>query len=146
MRKSTSSCERSASPPTKRYPGQLPLFPIIYRLQVRFNLEGSPLAELPAIPTGDKGFRLDAPDHLGFGPALRRSQYQVLEYPLNSYAAIYVRYQLHAYNKRQRLEQAHHQRLRQLSALAVRRHRSQPDVDGHRAAARARTGTPAAFG
>jgi hypothetical protein len=48
-------------PPTKRYSGQLPLFPIIYRLQVRFQLEGSPLAELSSVRLGANGFLLDAP-------------------------------------------------------------------------------------
>jgi signal transduction histidine kinase len=106
-------------PPTKRYAGQLPLFPIIYRLQIRFHLDGSPLADLSAVQTGDKGFRLDAPITWDSGLPTDGSPYKELEYPLHPYASIYIRYQLHAYNKRQRLEQAHHQRLRQLSALAV---------------------------
>jgi signal transduction histidine kinase len=108
------------SPPTKRYAGQMPLFPTIYRLQVRFHLEGSPLAELSAVQVGDKRFQLDAPITWDSGLPSDASQYRVLEHPLmNSYASISVRYQLHAYNKRQRNEQAHHQRLNQLSALAV---------------------------
>jgi signal transduction histidine kinase len=106
-------------PPTKRYSGQLPLFPIIYRLQVRFRLHDSPLVELASLRLGSDGFRLDAPITWDSGLPSDASQYQVLEYELHPYATIYVRYQLHAYNKRQRLEQAHHQRLRQLSALAV---------------------------
>jgi signal transduction histidine kinase len=106
-------------PPTKRYAGQLPLFPTIYRLQVRFNLEGSPLAELSSLRVGDNGFRLDAPITWDSGLPFDASQYQVLEHKLHPYATVFVRYQLHAYNKRQRIEQAHHQRLRQLSALAV---------------------------
>jgi signal transduction histidine kinase len=106
-------------PPTKRYSGQLPLFPIIYRLQVRFLLQGSPLADLASVRLGGDGFRLDAPITWDSGLPSDASQYQVLEYQLHPYATIYVRYQLHAYNKRQRIEQGHHQRLRQLSALAV---------------------------
>jgi signal transduction histidine kinase len=106
-------------PPTKRYAGQLPLFPIIYRLQVRFRLEGSPLAEMSSVRVGDNGFRLDEPITWDSGLPFDASQYQVLEHRLHDYATIFVRYQLHAYNKRQRIEQAHHQRLRQLSALAV---------------------------
>src|SRR5262249_58048435 len=35
-------------PPTKMYPGQLPLFPLIYRLEVRFDLP----AEEPAPEAG----------------------------------------------------------------------------------------------
>ncbi len=106
-------------PPTKRYAGQLPLFPIIYRLQVRFHVEGSPLAELSEIQAGDSGFRLDAPIAWDSGLPSDASQYEVLEHRLHAYATIYIRYQLHAYNKRNRIEQAHQQRFRQLSALAV---------------------------
>jgi signal transduction histidine kinase len=106
-------------PPTKLYSGQLPLFPIIYRLQVRFHLEGTPLADLSTVSVGANGFRLDAPITWDSGLPSDASQYQVLEHRLHPYATVYVRYQLHAYNKRQRIEQAHHQRLRQLSALAV---------------------------
>jgi signal transduction histidine kinase len=106
-------------PPTKRYAGQLPLFPIIYRLQVQFHLEATPLADLSSVRVGDNGFRLDAPITWDSGLPFDASQYQILDHRLHPYATVYVRYQLHAYNKRQRIEQAHHQRLRQLSALAV---------------------------
>jgi signal transduction histidine kinase len=107
------------SPPTKRDAGQLPLFPVIYQLQVRFHLQGSPWADLSAVQLGDNGFRLDAPITWDSGLPSDASQYQVLEHDLHPYATISVRYQLHAYNKRQRIEQAHHQRLNQLSALAI---------------------------
>jgi signal transduction histidine kinase len=106
-------------PPTKRYSGQLPLFPIIYRLQVRFNVAGTPLDELSSVSVGGDGFRLDTPITWDSGLPSDASQYQVLEHPLHPYATAYVRYQLHAYNKRQRIEQAHHQRLRQVIALAA---------------------------
>jgi signal transduction histidine kinase len=106
-------------PPTKRYSGQLPLFPIIYRLQVRFHLEEPPYANLSSVSVGENGFHVNAPITWDSGLPTDASQYQVLEHPLNRYATVFVRYQLHAYNKRQRIEQAHHQRLRQLSALAV---------------------------
>src|SRR5262249_11997202 len=108
------------SPPTKRYAGQLPLFPTIYRLQVRFHLKGPPLGDSPIVEEGDHGFRLDAPITWDSGLPSEASQYQVLEHNLlSSDATISVHYQLHAYNKRQRNEQAHHQRLNQLSALAI---------------------------
>jgi signal transduction histidine kinase len=108
------------SPPTKRDAGQLPLFPIIYQLQVRFHLQGTPLADLSAVPLGADGLPLDAPITWDSGLPSDASQYQVLEHALlPPYATIYVRYQLHAYNKRQRNEEAYHQRLRQLSALAI---------------------------
>jgi signal transduction histidine kinase len=108
------------SPPTKRDAGQLPLFPIIYQLQMRFHLQGSPLVELSAARLGDNGSSLDAPITWDSGLPSDASQYQVLEHDLlPPYATIYVRYQLHAYSKRQRNEEAYHQRLRQLSALAI---------------------------
>jgi len=107
------------TPPTIRDAGQLPLFPIIYRLQVRFHLQGSPLADLSAVQLDDNGFGLDAPIAWDSGLPSDASQYQVLEHELRPYTTIYVRYQLHAFNKRQRIEQAHHQRLNQLSALAI---------------------------
>jgi signal transduction histidine kinase len=107
------------SPPTKRYSGQLPLFPTIYRLQVRFHLEGTPLADFPAVEIGEQSFRFDSPITWDSGLPSDASQYQELEHNLLSHATISVRYQLHAYNKRQRIEQAHHQRLNQLSALAA---------------------------
>lgn len=107
------------APPTIRAAGQLPLFPIIYRLQVRFRLQGSSLADLSAVGVGDNGLDLDAPITWDSGLPSDASPYQVLEHDLCPYATIYVHYQLHAYNKRQRIEQAHHQRLNQLSALAI---------------------------
>src|SRR5579884_1066449 len=108
-----------ASPSTKREAGQLPLFPIIYRLQVRFHLHGSPLSELSEVALGENGFRLDSPITWDSGLPTDASQYQVLEHGLLPYATTSVHYQLHAYNKRQRIEQAHNQRLLQLSALAI---------------------------
>ncbi len=108
-----------ASPSTKREAGQLPLFPIIYRLQVRFHLDGSPLSELSEVSLGENSFRLDSPITWDSGLPTDVSQYQVLEHGLLPYATISVHYQLHAYNKRQRIEQAHNQRLLQLSVLAI---------------------------
>jgi signal transduction histidine kinase len=107
------------APPTIRAAGQLPLFPIIYRLQVRFRLEGTPLADLSAIELGDDGLGLDEPITWDSGLPADASQYQVLEHDLCPNATIYVRYQLHAYNKRHHIEGVYHQRLNQLSALAI---------------------------
>ncbi|HEY7315047.1 MAG TPA: HAMP domain-containing sensor histidine kinase [Gemmataceae bacterium] len=106
-------------PPTKRYAGQLPLFPIIYRLQVRFRMDDSDLADAASLSVGDGSVPLNAPITWDSGLPSDGSQYQTLEHRLHPHATVYVRYQLHAYNKRQRTEQAHHQRLRQLSALAI---------------------------
>ena len=89
-------------PPTKMYSGQLPLFPIIYRIEVVFDdAQNEPIvwdSELPYRP----------------------SQVQELRHPLPSApASVHLFYQLHAYDKRQRGEQEHKQRLQQLSILAV---------------------------
>jgi signal transduction histidine kinase len=91
------------NPPTKMYPGQFLLFPIIYRLEVRFD------------------------DALGLPPIVwdsqlprHPSQYQQLkEHRLDDQAWLTVEYQLHAYNKRQRTERAASRRLYWVSVLAV---------------------------
>ncbi len=92
------------NPPTKLYPGQLVLFPTIYRLEVRFDDD---LALPPVV------WDSDLPRH--------RSQYRELREPhaLHPNARLYVQYQLHAYNKRQRIEQAAATRLRWVSLCAV---------------------------
>jgi signal transduction histidine kinase len=92
-------------PATRLYAGQLPLFPTFYRLEVRF-LRGvePPIAWDSALPT-------------------HPSQYQELQVDLDSggeaAARIVVRYQLHAYNKRQATEHAHRHRLWVLALLAL---------------------------
>jgi signal transduction histidine kinase len=96
--------EALGNPPTKMYAGQLPLFPVIYRLQVRFD--GAPDGPLAPI-TWDSEFPSDA------------SQYQQMDYRIHSHATVTVRYQLHAYNKRQRIEQEHTARVRWLALLAL---------------------------
>jgi signal transduction histidine kinase len=87
-------------PPTKQYPGQLPLFPIIYRLEVYFDDEperpvvwdsGIPAAVTPAT---------DLTLHLHG-------------------AEVHVRYQLHAYHKQQEIEQEQARRWQKLLGLAV---------------------------
>ena len=112
--KSTSICKPSAS----RRPNSIPVSCRCFRSFIvckcaffckdrRWPTVGFPLA---------RRFRLNAPITWDSGLPSDASQYQVLEYHLHPYATVYIRYQLHAYNKRQRIEQAHHQRLRQLSA------------------------------
>jgi signal transduction histidine kinase len=92
------------NPPTKMYAGQLPLFPVIYRLQVRFH-------DLPDGPVPPITWDSDIPAHA--------SQYQELDHPIHPRATVNVRYQLHAYSKRQRIEQEHAARVRWLLVLAV---------------------------
>jgi signal transduction histidine kinase len=95
-------------PPTKMYAGQLPLFPTIFRLEVQFR--PGPVGEKPEPIVWDSG--LPAP----------AGTYAEKAYPLPPSAPradVVVRYQLHAYNKRQRFEQEHADRLRRLGALAL---------------------------
>ncbi len=89
------------SPPTKMYPGQLILFPMIYRMEVVFDN-----SRLPPI-----AWDSDLPRH--------ESQYQQLTHPLADGAHVQVQYQLHVYKKRQRLEQDRNFRFRWVSLLAV---------------------------
>jgi len=89
-------------PPTKMYIGQLPLFPIFYRIEVRFDDPADP----PIVWDSEVPYQ--------------ETQVQDLNHPLPSTpASVHVLYQLHAYNKRQRIEQEHRQRLWQLSLLAA---------------------------
>ena len=86
------------------YAGQLPLFPVIYRLEVRFDgLPDGPLAPI----AWDSEFPTEA------------GQYQQMDYRIHPHATVTVRYQLHAYNKRQQIEQEHSARARRLGLLAV---------------------------
>jgi signal transduction histidine kinase len=89
-------------PPTKMYPGQLILFPTIYRMEVRFD-DG---LRLPPI-----AWDSDLPRH--------PTQYRELTHPLSAGAVAVVQYQLHVYKKRQRIEQDANFRLRWVSLLAV---------------------------
>jgi signal transduction histidine kinase len=106
--------ETLGNPPTKILTGQLPLFPTFYRMEVRFNFAGL-AGPRPAPEEGP----FDAPVTWDSGLPSDASQYQEMEHPIHDRATVYLRYQLHAFNKRWRIEQAHKQRLRQLSILAV---------------------------
>ncbi len=91
-------------PPTKMYPGQLLLFPTIYRLEVRFDdaLELPPIVWDSDLPRNPSQFR-ELPE----------------THPQVNKAHIHVEYQLHAYHKRQRTEQTVARRLRWVLALAI---------------------------
>jgi signal transduction histidine kinase len=92
-------------PPTKMYAGQLPLFPTIYRLEVRLDGEpNDPIAWDSGLPLAIS--RQDQPEHQELQLRLER-------------ATVLVRYQLHAFSKRQRIEQQYNQRLRLLVVLAA---------------------------
>jgi signal transduction histidine kinase len=88
-------------PPTKMYAGQLPLFPTIYRLEVRLDEEP------------------DAPIVWDSQWPSAAGTYREMEHRLHPHARVFVRYQLHAYHKRQRLEQEHARKQQQLAGLAV---------------------------
>jgi signal transduction histidine kinase len=93
-------------PPAKMYGNQLPLFPIIYCLQVQFDEQpgGKPLPPI----TWDS----QLPCHYG--------QYHELTHRLpHARARVYMRYQLHTFNKRQRDEQTRNATLLQLGLLAM---------------------------
>ncbi|MBL8792823.1 MAG: HAMP domain-containing histidine kinase [Planctomycetia bacterium] len=90
--------------PTKIYPGQLPLFPEIYRLEVRF----APDVGLPPIVWADEVPRAHRGQHLEYdflGGNDRR-------------ARLHLEYQLHAYNQRQREQEQRQALLQGVSALA----------------------------
>ena len=97
------------NPPTKMYPGQLPLFPVIYSLQVRFVDE----PESSWITWDSK-----LPQHTSPNQEMEHPV-AALDPPHRVRALIYLRYQLHAYNKQQQAEQLARLRLRWISLLAV---------------------------
>jgi signal transduction histidine kinase len=89
------------NPPTKLYNGLLPLFPTIYCLQVRLDDEpDDPITWDSRLPS-------------------QAGHYPELEYRIHPRATVYLRYQLHAFNERQRLEQEHNQRFWRVGGLAL---------------------------
>lgn len=94
--------------PTKLYMGHLPLFPAIYRVELQFHTD----PPLPAI-IWESGI----PRPRGTG------EVQVFSHPVlgpgDNRAQVRWEYQLHAFNRRQRDEQAANNRLRWVGALAL---------------------------
>jgi len=89
------------NPPTKIYPGQLPLFPVIYQLTVTFDAN-------PAV----------APIVWDSQLPRQRSQFRELKgEPIHARAAVAVQYHLHAYAQRQMHERQEATRRLWLSAL-----------------------------
>lgn len=90
-----------ASPLTKMYGAQAPLFPTIYRMEVRFDDAAiSPIVWESNVPS-------------------RSDEDQELTHEVGPGVQVKLRYQLHAYDKRQREEIQRVTRIRQLSLLAV---------------------------
>jgi signal transduction histidine kinase len=107
-------------PPTLMYQGQLPLFAIIYRLRVRFDFSGLPAARRG--PYGANAPRMDAPITWDSGqPAGQYEEENDIEVhnAPGERAVVDIRYQLHAYAKRQEIETAQRRRVRTLVPLAV---------------------------
>jgi signal transduction histidine kinase len=100
-----------ATPLTKMYASQLPLFPIIYRMQVQF-------AEDRPVPGKPYGGRIQC---ITWESGLPRNptQYKKLKYALNDRAWVEVDYHLHAFNKQQQDEQQARDRTRLLILLAL---------------------------
>jgi signal transduction histidine kinase len=100
---------RSLGDPTTMYSGQLPLFPVIYLIQVCLEDEHGVCHE------DEPGSKIIWDSGL---PSYK-GQYRELVLRVHPRATVTLRYQLHAYNKRQRLEQEDTARLRKLMLLAV---------------------------
>jgi signal transduction histidine kinase len=89
------------TPPTVMYSGTLPLFPTIYKMRLEFDKGLAP----PIVWDS----RLPSP----------KSDFAELTHSLGPRARIKVRYELHAYDKRQREETLRSARVRRLSLLAI---------------------------
>ena len=90
-------------PPSKMYPGQLPLFPIIYRMVLVFDRVGK------------------EPDVIAWDSELPRypTQFQTLLQDFDPRIHITVQYQVHAYNRRQHDEQVAARRFRWIASMAA---------------------------
>jgi signal transduction histidine kinase len=99
---------KALADPTKMYAGQLPLFPTIYRLELRFP-EATALAPIvweSGLPRPGQNRQVRQLEHRLLGSDDPR-------------AVLVMEYQLHAYNKRQRDEQVTANRLRWVLGLAT---------------------------
>jgi signal transduction histidine kinase len=108
---------RALAEPTKVYSAQLPLFPVIYRLEVRFDFGDLPEAQRARL--GENGPKMDDPVVWDSDLPVSQSQYHEKAFAIHPRASVLVRYQLHAYSKRQRAEQEQTQRVHLLTLLAV---------------------------
>ena len=97
---------QSLAIPTKEYQPQLPLFPPIYRLELEFPNSDPRLAPIIWESNIPRPRNIDRLDYRILGPNDGR-------------AVLHIEYQLHAYNKRQRDEQAATMRLRWVTGLAL---------------------------
>jgi signal transduction histidine kinase len=100
---------QSLCDPLKEYQQQLPLFPAVYRLELNFSGPGPKLK--PIVWESN----IPRPQNTG---QVQRLDYTIVG-PNNSRALLRIEYQLHAYNKRQRDEQAATMRLRWVTGFAL---------------------------
>jgi signal transduction histidine kinase len=99
------------TPLTKMYAGQMPLFPVIYTLQVRFeeSAQTPPIIWDSNLPRRSGHYQeLPAPVPV-----------RDLNNPARARAHVQILYQMHAYNKQQQNEQLASQRARWVLALAA---------------------------
>jgi signal transduction histidine kinase len=104
-------------PATKLFSGQLPLFPLVYRLEVDLDCRDLPAAgETELYATGP---RLADPIVWDSGLVTEIRSAQETPFQIHPRAQVVVRYQLHAFDRRQRSEQEHARRRRWLTILGV---------------------------
>jgi signal transduction histidine kinase len=97
---------RALAEPTKKYLGQMPFFLVVYRIELEFQDRPGP--QWPRTIAWDSDV-----------PRLP-SQYQDLSaFPIHNRVLVHMQYQLYAYNKRYRDEQAARSRMRWLLGLAA---------------------------
>ena len=95
---------KSMGIPPQMYQGQLPSFPVIYRLTLLLDV--APNGPQKEIVWDSNQTRLP-------------EQYRELDYSIGPRAHVKVQYQLHAYNQRQQIEQASARRVRWVGVLAI---------------------------
>jgi signal transduction histidine kinase len=92
--------------PTKKYQGQLPFFPVIYRIELEFHER--PLPKMPAKIVWDSEFPRRPSQFLWSKP-----------HAVHENVMVRVQYQLHAFNKRRRDELRAGRRVRWVSGLTA---------------------------
>jgi signal transduction histidine kinase len=116
-----------AEPATKMYQGQLPLFPVVYRIEVYFDFgpgfdldEGAGSEKGTGKGKGDGGLGFALGDPVIWDSGLEPSAGPRVElFPLRGKARVRVHYQLRAWNKRQRDEELATRRFWQMGLLAL---------------------------
>lgn len=103
-------------PPTKMYPGQLPLFPVIYRMAVWFDEADMPHGE--GVSQID-GRNLHDPITWDSGLSPGSEQYQEQTVRLRGGATVRIVYQVRAWSQRQQADRDRAKRVRLLSLLAL---------------------------